>query len=40
MITYFQALRIHAILIKEFGGKEGVRDKEGLQSALSRPFQT
>lgn len=40
MITLKKVLAIHQILIKEFGGSEGVRDQNGLESAISRPFQT
>jgi len=40
MITVKKVLAIHQILIKEFGGSEGVRDQGGLESAISRPFQT
>lgn len=40
MISVEQALRIHTIAIEKFGGANGVRDAEGLQSALARPFQT
>ena len=40
MIPESQALEIHAILIERFGGSHGVRDRELLNSALHRPFQT
>ncbi len=40
MISVEQALKIHAIAIKKFGGANGVRDIGGLESALARPFQT
>ncbi len=40
MIRVEDVLQIHEVLIKEFGGASGVRDKEILYSALSRPFQT
>ena len=40
MISEKEALEIHAILIERFGGSKGVRDKELLDSALNRPFQT
>ena len=36
-ITLDEALRIHALLIKEFGGALGVRDLGLIQSALLRP---
>jgi death-on-curing protein len=40
MITVKQALEIHEILIEKYGGSTGVRDLDGLESALARPFQT
>lgn len=40
MISLNEAEYIHQILIAEFGGSHGVRDKESLSSALARPFQT
>ena len=40
MISEREVLEIHAILVEEFGGANGVRDKELLDSALNRPFQT
>lgn len=40
MMDLEQVLVIHQILIKEFGGSEGVRDPHGLKSAIARPFQT
>jgi death-on-curing protein len=40
MISVKQALAIHKIAIKKFGGADGVRDVGSLESALSRPFQT
>lgn len=38
MIDYQEVLEIHSVLIKEFGGLSGVRDENGLKSALERPF--
>jgi len=38
MISIEFALEIHALLIEEFGGKHGLRDKPGLEAALARPF--
>jgi len=38
MIHYQEALEIHQVLIREFGGLQGVRDENGLKSALERPF--
>jgi len=40
MISIKQALSIHKIVIEKFGGSQGIRDINGLQSALARPFQT
>ena len=40
MISQKEALEIHQILIERFGGLDGVRDKELLNSALNRPYQT
>ncbi|MFY7787494.1 MAG: type II toxin-antitoxin system death-on-curing family toxin [Thermoflexibacteraceae bacterium] len=38
MIDYQEVLEIHQVLIREFGGSQGVRDENGLKSALERPF--
>ncbi len=38
MIDYQEVLAIHQVLIKEFGGLQGVRDENALRSALERPF--
>lgn len=38
MIEYQEVLEIHQVLIREFGGSQGVRDENGLKSALERPF--
>ncbi len=40
MISVQQALSIHKIAIEKFGGSTGIRDINGLESALARPFQT
>ncbi|MFY0654670.1 MAG: type II toxin-antitoxin system death-on-curing family toxin [Cyclobacteriaceae bacterium] len=40
MISEKEVQEIHAILIERFGGSDGVRDEELLDSALNRPFQT
>ena len=40
MITLDDAVKIHSILIERFGGTKGVRDKNLLDSALLRPYQT
>ena len=36
-LTVADALALHAILIKEYGGSDGVRDMGALESALFRP---
>jgi death-on-curing protein len=38
MIDYQDVLEIHQVLIREFGGSQGIRDERGLKSALERPF--
>ncbi|MEQ9308046.1 MAG: Fic family protein [Balneolaceae bacterium] len=40
MISEKEVFEIHSILIERFGGANGVRDKELLDSALNRPYQT
>lgn len=40
MISVKQAIEIHEIVVKAFGGSMGVRDLGALESALVRPFQT
>jgi death-on-curing protein len=40
MIETGFVIKIHEILINEYGGIHGVRDLASLQSALSRPFTT
>lgn len=40
MISFEEVVQIHDILIEKFGGKKGIRDKNLLESALKRPFQT
>jgi death-on-curing protein len=40
MISKDEVLKIHSILIDQFGGSYGVRDNEMLDSALNRPFAT
>ena len=40
MISIQETVYIHNLLIKTFGGSNGVRDFHALESALSRPFQT
>lgn len=38
MIDYQEVLDIHQVLIRQFGGSQGVRDENGLKSVLERPF--
>ncbi len=38
MISLKEALEIHEMLLNEFGGKAGIRDKSILEAALKRPF--
>jgi len=40
MIQVTEVEQLHKLLIDNFGGSQGVRDREALASALSRPFQT
>jgi death-on-curing protein len=40
MISIEEVLQIHKILIERFGGSDGVRDLELLDSSISRPFNT
>ncbi|MEI8073206.1 MAG: type II toxin-antitoxin system death-on-curing family toxin [Bacteroidota bacterium] len=40
MISYKEVVDIHQLLIDEFGGANGIRDKELLSSALARSLQT
>lgn len=40
MIDIEEAIRIHRILVRRFGGAEGLRDYPVLSSALARPYQT
>jgi len=40
MISVENAIKIQNVLIEKFGGTSGVRDKNLLESALGRPFQT
>ena len=40
MIPLDRVLRIHQLLINEFGGANGLRDKNGLEAALMRPAAT
>lgn len=38
MITTENALKIHQILIRKYGGIQGVRDRSLLDSAIERPY--
>ncbi len=40
MIATDEAIRIQSVLIEKFGGTDGLRDKNLLESALMRPYQT
>ena len=40
MISVDDVEQIHRVLISKFGGSQGIRDRQALESALSRPFQT
>ncbi len=40
MIKQEDVLKIHELLIDQFGGSHGVRDKSSLNSAINRPFAT
>lgn len=40
MIGIGEAIKIQSILIERFGGTPGLRDKNLLESAILRPYQT
>ena len=40
MISIDDALEIHSVLIEKFGGTKGLRERNLLESALVRPYQT
>jgi death on curing protein len=40
MIKQEDVIKIHELLIDQFGGSHGVRDENSLNSALNRPFAT
>jgi len=40
MISLSEVESIHEILIEKFGGSKGIRDREILESAINRPYQT
>lgn len=39
MISPEETIGIHKLLIETFGGSQGIRDRDALQSALIRPYQ-
>ncbi|MBV6642703.1 MAG: type II toxin-antitoxin system death-on-curing family toxin [Cyclobacteriaceae bacterium] len=39
MISRNEVIEIHSILIERFGGSNGIRDNDLLDSALNRPYQ-
>jgi death-on-curing protein len=40
MINFKEVEKIHDILIENFGGSKGIRDRGALESAINRPYQT
>ena len=40
MIKQEDVLKIHKLLVDQFGGSHGVRDENSLNSAINRPFAT
>ncbi len=38
MIEFDEVLQIHEILVEKFGGLKGLKNEDGLRSALARPF--
>lgn len=40
MITIELVVNVHKILIKKYGGSDGIRDMNGLEAAVARPYQT
>ena len=40
MITKEEVLLIHSEVVKLHGGANGIRDVNGLESAIARPYQT
>ena len=40
MIKQEDILKIHKLLIDQFGGSHGIRDESSLNSAINRPFAT
>jgi len=40
MIDIKIVIKAHSILIEQFGGSKGIRNQEGLEAAIARPFMT
>ena len=40
MIEFDEVIKLHELLIDDFGGTKGLRDKNALESAIHRPFAT
>lgn len=40
MLTYDQVLQLHQAAIREFGGSNGIRDKNLILSAIAQPHQS
>lgn len=40
MILLKDILNLHKLSIEEYGGSDGLRDTDLLESAIARPFQT
>jgi len=40
MIDVKIVIKAHGILIEQFGGSKGIRNQEGLEAAVARPFMT
>ncbi len=40
MISLKETEEIHKLVIEMFGGSHGIKDRNALESALARPFQT
>jgi death-on-curing protein len=39
-LSVVQVLQLHHVLLRAFGGREGLRDRGGLASAVARPAAT
>ncbi len=40
MINIELVIRLHGILLEKYGGSNGIRDYNALESAIARPFMT